>query len=410
VGEPVGGLEEAEAARHAQADWLSLALIDARNRTLAWLAAFEASPQGLLQPAGGLPGALWLAGHAGWWQEYWIGRHVQAQRGERCDPRSPRLGALDPAADAVFQSTRRAEAARQTLCLPTPEAVRAYMADTLEAALDLLPHARDQEDALYFYRLALRHEDRTAESMAVLAQAAGAEAGLAAAPWPEAPAARPDRPAIGLAGGRWLLGSAPGGLVPGPERWAHEVTVPPFEIDPQPVSWARYAEFVEDGGYDERRWWSDAGWDWLQTDQRRVPGHVEQLRHGVLLLRRGQVQRAAAGQPAAHVARHEALAWCAWAGRRLPTEPEWESAACRAAGLGFVWGDVYEWVLGSARPWPGHDEPPAELDPMPAPEQGRAVLRGAAWWTPRRLQHPRARRFVDPADESLCCGFRSCAM
>jgi gamma-glutamyl hercynylcysteine S-oxide synthase len=207
---------------------------------------------------------------------------------------------------------------------------------------------------------------------------------------------------------RWMLGSAPGGLVPGPERWAHEVALPEFEIDARPVSWARYAEFVLDGGYDEPRWWSPAGWDWAQRVQRRAPRHVEQWHQGVALRHQGRLQRAAPGQPAVHVTCHEAQAWCAWAGRRLPTEPEWELAACAGRTRGFVLGEVLEWVAGRARGWPGHADPPGEIDPLPAATAG--MLRGASRATPARAVHPRARRFAAPDDDLGFTGFRSCAV
>jgi gamma-glutamyl hercynylcysteine S-oxide synthase len=110
-----------------------------------------------------------------------------------------------------------------------------------------------------------------------------------------------------------------------------------------------------------------------------------------------------------HVSRHEAQAWCRWAGRRLPTEAEWELAALSGASRGFAWGDVFEWAAGSARGWPGQ---PASLHGFaPLPEPGRlGVLRGGSWMTRARCKHPRARRFAAPWRDELFCGFRSCAL
>jgi gamma-glutamyl hercynylcysteine S-oxide synthase len=198
----------------------------------------------------------------------------------------------------------------------------------------------------------------------------------------------------------------PGGFVPEAERWAHELALPEFEIDAQPVGWADFAEFAEDGGYDDARWWTPQGLAWLQASQRRAPRGVEQLRHGVVRHTRGRLQRMAPHQAAVQVTRHEAEAWCRWAGRRLPTEPEWEVAACSAGSRGFAWGEVLEWVAGSGRPWPGHAPVAGDLDP---PRPGAAVLRGASTATPRRAAHPRARRFVVPETDVWPCGFRSCA-
>lgn len=386
----------------ADAARLSLALIEARNLTLAWLAAFEDSAYGATAPLAGGPPVAWRVGHAAWWIDHWIVRHVHAQRGELGDADRPRLAPADPDCAEAFAPAQRAHAAAGALELPPPADLRAWLADTLEAALDVLARAGNDDDALHFHRLALLHEDRLGETLAALAQAAG----LADGPWPPAPPARAQRPPLWMPAQRFMLGAQPGGLVLGAERWAHEVAVPEFEIDAQPVSWARLAEFAEDGGYDEPRWWSAAGWAWAQTVERRAPRDVEQLRLGVVRLARGRLQRAAAAQPVAHATRHEAEAWCRWAGRRLPTEPEWELAACRAASRGFVWGDVLEWVAGRGRPWPGHA--PVAGDPDPLRPQA-AVLRGASTATPRRSAHPRARRFVDDTDDLWPCGFRSCS-
>jgi ergothioneine biosynthesis protein EgtB len=400
---PLLSVDDPQAARSADADWLSLALIDARNHSLRWLAAIEASPAGARRAAAGLPPALWLAGHAAWFADWWIVRHVHAARGEAGDPQRPRLAPADADSDRCFHADRRAQAA--TVELPPAEEVRAWMADTLEAVLELLAAAADDDQALYLYRLALRHEDRIVETLALLAEALD----VVHAPWPEAPA-RADPGPLWLPARTWTLGSAPGGAVPGPERWAHAEALPEFEIDGRAVSWAQIGEFVADGGYDRAQWWTAAGWAWVQRQQRRAPRGVEQFGHGVVLRARGGLQRVPAAQAAAHVSRHEAEAWCHWAQRRLPTEAEWEAAAVGAAARGFAWGEVLEWVAGRARAWPGHADPPGEFDRLPAaPADAMGVLRGASLYTPRRAAHPRARRFAAPDEDVLPTGFRSCA-
>ncbi len=385
--------------RQAGADLLSLALMDARNHTLRWLAQFQARDALLRSDGGAMP--LWLAARAGLYQDHWIGRNLQRQRGEACDAAAPRL----PPADAAIQAWADGNAAP-----PAANAVRRMLAQTLDTTLDLLANAKGDDDGLHFFRLALLHEDRLGEALAERA----AELQLPAAePWRPL-AARPPRDPLWLPAQTWLLGAPADqrGTVPENERWAHGVALPEFEIDAQAVSWARYVEFAEDGGYDRQALWSDAGWAWAQAAQRRAPRHVEQLRGGVLLQRHGTLQRAAAGQPALHVSRFEAEAWCRWAGRRLPTEAEWEAAAMTAAPRGFVWGDVFEWVAGSARPWPGRADAkpvPGTLDAAP-PAGTLAVLRGASWLSCQRQRHPKARRFAPAGRDTLFCGFRSCAV
>jgi formylglycine-generating enzyme required for sulfatase activity len=174
------------------------------------------------------------------------------------------------------------------------------------------------------------------------------------------------------------------------------------------VTWAQYGDFVEDGGYDERSHWSAAGWAWLEREARRTPRHVEQLRHGVLQRRFGRVQRVPAGAPVVHVARHEAEAWCRWAGRRLPTEVEWEIAASRAVSRGFRLGSVREWTAGTLRPFAGW---------RPGPRRALAerafglepVLRGWSSATPATCADVRRREHAPAEHDAGFVGFRSCS-
>jgi ergothioneine biosynthesis protein EgtB len=392
--------------RCAGADLLSLALIDARNHTLRWLSAFEPHLASL-EPSAVVDPPLWLVGHAAWFQEYWVSRNVQRQRGEATDTTRLRLASIEPRADDWFDPACHDRLQRWRLQLPDAAALRQYLAETLEATLDLLAGAEDSDAGLYVYRLALLHEDRLSEALAVAAQALQLPAAAAEAPWLPRPA-RGAREPLWFGAQRFKLGSEPGGLVPPNERWSHEVQLLEFEIDAQAVSWARYAEFVADGGYDDAQWWTGDGWAWVQAEGRRAPRYVEQMRQGVLAHRQGQLQRIGAAQSAVHVSRHEAQAWCRWAGRRLPTEAEWELAALTGASRGFVFGDVFEWVGGSARPWPGGGASLPGFAPLPEPA-GCGVLRGASWMTRVRCKHPRARRFVAAWRDELFCGFRSCA-
>ena len=96
--EAAAAIDDPLRMRSAGPDLLSLALIDARNCTLRWLAAFEPvlpalGPSALADPP------LWLVGHAAWFQEYWIARHVQRGRGEAADRRGPHLASFERAAD-----------------------------------------------------------------------------------------------------------------------------------------------------------------------------------------------------------------------------------------------------------------------------------------------------------------------
>ena len=396
--------------RTADKGLLSLALIDSRNRTLRWIGALDAALGGAapaLAVPGGINPPLWEIGHIGWFQEHWIARNLQRQRGERCDPGHPKLASILPDADRCFDPLGVPWAQRWTTPLPDLQTLKQYLVDTLETTLELLEAAPDEDDALHFYRLALFHEDQRFEAFAVLAQTLGFDAGVLP---PLATTAA--RAPLLFPATRWRLGSEPGGFVFDNEKWAHDVAVPEFEIDAQAVNWAQYGEFVEDGGYDEPRHWSDAGWAWVQALGRRTPLHVDQMRQGVLLRRFGHLVRAPLAQPAMHVSWYEAEAWCRWAGRRLPSEAEWEAAAVQGVPRGLRWGDVWEWTANPMRAYPGH--PASRPGPNVAREwPGMAackVQRGASFATSARLRHPKARRPRAPEHDLGFSGFRSCSV
>jgi iron(II)-dependent oxidoreductase len=399
--------------RLAGRELLSLALIDARNNTLRWAAALAGAP---VEPES----MLRQLGHIGWFQEYWIARNVQRQRGERCDVTHPKLASIMPEADVLFEpvNMRRARAKRAarsitsatdsaTRPLPDLQTVRQYLVDSLETTLELLSGTPDEDETLYFYRLALLREDSCIEHFATLSQTMGFDTGLL----PPLPA-RGLRPPLLFASTRWLLGCKPGGFVYDREKWAHEVPLPEFEIDSQAVTWAQYCEFVEDGGYDDRRQWTPAGWAWVQEQGRRTPRYVDQMRQGVLQQRFGKLMRVPLAHPVVHVSWFEADAWCRWAGRRLPSEAEWEAASMQGASRGFRWGDVLEWTSGTLRPYPGFlaPSPGQHRDPAAPAEGAPRVLRGASFATRGRLRFEKARHAAGPERDDPFTGFRSCAI
>jgi len=423
------------AMRRAGRELLSLALIDARNRTLRWLSAFAGANVTAL--AGEFSPPLWLVGHVAWLQEIAIARNVRRSQGEG-SLGATTLASIEPRADAWFDPslTTREQRWRETDVADAH--LRDYLAATLDATLELLERAPEDDAGLQLFRMVLANEDAAAETLAVMAQAAGLGRPAANAR-PQAPAT-PAATSMGaessgttaLTQGLWpiwpsrvrrdplwfgaqhvSLGSRPGGFVPDNERWAHDEPVPEFEIDAQAVQWSQFVEFVEDGGYDEPRWWGQAGWAWLERQQRRAPRYVEQTGRAVLAQRAGQLQRVAAAQAVAHLSWHEADAWCRWASRRLPTEPEWEIAATTGMSRGFVWGDVHEWTAGRATRW--SNEPPLAA-PAWSGEQPAAALRslrvtrGGSVMTVPRLKHPKARTFCGPEHDAAFVGFRSCAL
>lgn len=404
--------------RRAGRELLSLALIDARNHTLHLLSLYEkalASPRLVVPQLDGIEPPLWLAGHVGWFAEWWIARNTQRAFGVECPVRPTRLAAIEPRADEWWNPAQGEPLDRWSPELPDLAQTKAYLLDTLESTLELLEHAAETDAGLYFYRLALSHEDLRGEQLVVMAQALGLQIGVELAP------ASVVRPPLLLPATAWQLGLPDVGFNFAQDQGSERVEVPEFEIDAQPVTWSQYVEFVDDGGYDRPELWHAEGWAWLarQVEGRRGPRYVEQIgaaRQGtggsVLQLQFGRTLRAAGNRSAVHVSWWEADAWARWAGRRLATEVEWEIAATTAARRGFRWADVHEWTAGSLRAWDGFRPDPwsqgTAFDPVPAFGRGR-VLRGASFATRARMRSPRHRGFAMPDSDQGFVGFRTCA-
>jgi iron(II)-dependent oxidoreductase len=404
------------ALRRADRERLSLALMDARNYTLQMLARFEqALGTGLRVPQ--LPETLpplWVAGHAAWLSEAWIARNPQRGLGPRCPSEPVRIGSVEPQVDAWFDPTVVPHAQRWSAEQPELAHVKAYLLDTLETTLDLLEKTPDTDDALYFFRMALVHEDLRGEQLAVLAQTVGVPIGL------QLPDGVQARPPLAMPATRWALGWEGEGFALGIERGQEVVAMPEFEIDAQPVAWAQFVEFIDDSGYDRPELWHPQGWAWLeaqaQAEGRRGPRHVEQIgvaSGAVLQNLFGRPARMAASQNVMHASWWEADAFARWAGRRLPTEAEWEIAAHVGARRGFRWGEVREWTAGTLRPWDGWQPDAwareAELDPSGVFGLAR-VQRGASFATRSRMKHPKARWWALPQRDEGFVGFRTCAL
>ena len=408
--------------RSASKELLSLALMDARNHTLHLFAQYQNGLESLnyvVPELASVNPPLWELGHVGWFQEWWIARNLQRSTGEQCEPTHSRLASIEPNADRWYDSSRVAHHARWALDLPNADKTRSYLLDTLESTLDLLHKANESDDALYFYRLCLFHEDMHAEAMVHMAQILGLKLG-AALEQAFSPAPMNLREPLLIQACTWQLGSVEhSGFAFDNEKCQHAVQVPEFEIDAQPVTWAQFVEFVDDAGYDRAELWHPDGWQWLQhqnsmveSDGRRSPRYVEQIgvaSGAVMQTRFGVPRRMQGSQPALHMNWFEADAWCRWAGRRLPFEVEWEIAAHTATRRGFNWGQVWEWTGTTFRAYDGFKSGPYEDYSQPWFGTHK-VLRGASFATRARMKTPKYRNFYLPDRDDMFCGFRSCAV
>jgi ergothioneine biosynthesis protein EgtB len=413
---PAGEAPQAAAdARTCGPAALRVALQQSRRDTLATFDVLRAARPDLQVPCHAeLNAPLWELGHVGWFQDWWISRNPQRALGPAADPFAPRRS--EPG-DAMYDSSAVPHAARWTLPLPGVAGLLAELGEQQErtlALLDTLDTAAVaaaagplRDTALYFHRLALFHEDMHHE--AALYMALALDVPLADARWQPQPLPQPPAP-LRFDAGRWTLGS---GGQPGfafdNELACAQVEVPAGEIDAQVLRWAEFLPFADDGGYDDARWWTPEGWAWRQTHGVTAPRYLRREAHGRWLARRGgDWQPLVPEQPAVHLSAHEARAWCRWAGRRLPTEAEWERAAVRG-GDAFRWGDVWEWTASEHAPYPGFVPHPYRDYAAPFFD-GRPVLRGGSFLTQPRMKHPRYRNYFQSARRDIAAGLRSCAL
>jgi ergothioneine biosynthesis protein EgtB len=402
-------VSEAEAARCGGRTVLAQALQDARARSLALFDAYEAAlgPDLRVPCTPELNPPLWELGHIGWFADWWLARNPQRDRGVAAAPAAARHPARQAArgidADALYNSSEVPHDQRWQLPLPDADAVRADLAASLADTLALLNDAPEDDTGLYFFRLALFHEDMHAEAAMYMAQTLGFDPGV---PLP-APVRSANRPrALPVPATAWTLGRSAPGFAFDNELGPHPVPVGAFEIDAAPVSWAQFLPFVESGSYAQRRFWSAPGWIWRLSQRRQAPRHLRQTAQGWEQQRFGHWEALDLSAPARHLSAFEAQAWCAWAERRLPTEAEWEVAAQHPD---FLWGEVWEWTASRFGPYPGFTPHPY-LDYSQPWFDGRPVLKGASAFTVPRMRHPGYRNYFTPERNDIVSGFRSVAM
>ena len=369
-------------ARALSGEALADALRDSRRRTLAFTQDLDDAQWQVPRRAGVNPIA-WELAHIAWFAEFWMLRGPHRVGGDGLVHAS--RPAVHAGPDHWFDSARLAHAARWDVALPARDALLRMLADQLAACLEAVP-ADTCDEALYFHRLALLHEDMHGEAFAWLRASLGlpAPAGLALAALPEPTQLRVD-------GGELVIGcpASRAGFAFDNERPAMSVVLAPFEIDSHPVSNAAYMRFVESGG--------------------RAPGHWRPRGGGWEVRWFDRWQPLAPGEPVMHIDAREAEAYCRWAGRRLPTAAEWEHAAMTRHEA-FHWGrGVWEWTASDFLPYEGFVAGPYK--DYSAPWFGdHRELRGGAFATHARLHDARYRNFFLPDRRDVFAGFRTVAV
>jgi iron(II)-dependent oxidoreductase len=344
---------------------------------------------------------------------------------------------------------------RWRLALPSRSETLAYSREVRERVARRLRAGEPDQRLRYFTWLCVFHEDMHAEAFTTMRQTLAlpppeeVARALAAAP-PDERSEPPRAPTdVEVAGATFELGARPDDpFVFDNEKWAHSVTVAPFRVARCAVTQGEFRAFVQADGYARRELWSDAGWRWREGEAVQLPGTWRRTPDGGFERRRFDRWLPLEDDlPVAHVSWYEAEAFCAFAGRRLPTEAEWQLAAGGAAherrrpwgdappgperanldarrgdvapvgalpagdspcGARQMLGNVWEWTASSFEPYPGFS-PDAYAD-YSAPWFGtRKVLRGGSWMTRARLVHGGWRNFFEPWRRDVVAGFRTCA-
>jgi iron(II)-dependent oxidoreductase len=320
----------------------------------------------------------WDLGHIANFEELWLVQTV--------GDREPMDGELGRFYDAI-ENPRKT---RGELPILRDAELRAYMADVRERTLEVLEDidlSPDAEDPLlrggFVYEMLLAHELQHNETMLQLLQLLdGYESPLVDAAREFDPI--PDRPeALAVAAGEHEIGAPARGFAYDNERPRHCVALPAFEIDRTPVSNGAYTQFMESTGAEPPLYWERDGDGWIDTAMgRRTP--VEP------------------GRPLVHVSWEQAEAFTRWAGKRLPSEHEWEAARPDLEGVGHAW----EWTSSDFLAYPGFQAFPYREYSEVFFGDGYKVLRGAAWAAHPDVVRPSFRNWDLPQRRQIFSGLR----
>ena len=423
---------------------------DARRRTLELLEGLD--DQQLLGPK--LPivnPMLWEVGHVAWFHEHFI-----LQRAYGADPISER-------AQANYDSAVVAHDRRWDLDLFSRQETLDYMSLVHDRLINRLTGPMADFTDSYLYQFTTFHEDMHDEAFVWSRHTLEYPVpSFATAIDPGPPIDARAGSLVGdvdVPGGQFLLG-APGNapFVFDNEKWSHPVEIAPFRIARAPVTNAQFAEFVDAEGYKRKEFWGEPGWAWRSENDIEQPVYWQRDGAGGWTMRSfDQWQSLPPDQPVIHVNWYEANAYCRWAGRRLPTEKEWETAALGIpnnagnmladAKRRFPWGDeppgenrcnldgrslgcvdvaalpdadsafgcrqmlgnVWEWCADTFSPYPGFSAD-AYKEYSQTLFGHTKVLRGGAWTTRSRMVSGLHRNFFGPERRDVLAGFRTCAL
>jgi iron(II)-dependent oxidoreductase len=328
----------------------------------------------------------WDLGHIANFEELWLVRTI--------GDREPLHGDLGRFYDAIENPRKE----RGELPILRDAELRAYMADVRERTLEVLATVDIDPDAPdpllregFVYEMLLAHEYQHNETMLQLLQLVDGYQPPTLVPDTGASVeefgTRPldsDRPeSIPIPAGTYEIGAPPRGFAYDNERSRHAVELDSFAIDRTPVTNAAYIAYMEDTGAEAPAYWTRDGGGWID---------------GAM----GKGTRISPADPVIHVSWNEADSYARWAGKRLPTEFEWEAARPRLAGTGQIW----EWTSSDFQPYPGFEAFPYEEYSKVFFGGSYKVLRGSSWATHPGVVRPSFRNWDLAQRRQIFAGIR----
>lgn len=419
-------------------------LQEARAATLLLVAPLE-EEELTVQHDSLMSPVVWDLGHIAHFEEVWLLHNMEGG-----GPGSEGLS-------GIYNPFENPRATRAELSLPTSDEALEYMARVRRAVLEKLetvdlhgPGPLLHEG--FVFRMVLQHEYQHNETILQTLQLKKGR------PYPAPRGLSVGEPVAGVTPPRGSMLRFPGGPVQigtddrseayDNERPRHTVELEPFWIDGAPVSNGRFLEFMDDGGYESRDLWTEAGWEWRADEDVHAPKHWfrEEGRWKVRVMDR--IREVDPTRPVCHVCYHEADAYARWAGLRLPTEFEWEAAACWDPDSGtarrFPWGDepatpalanvdvltfdtapvgayprnvspvgcygmigdVWEWTSSAFHGYPGFESFPYDEYSRVFFGDDFKVLRGGSWATRSGAIRGTFRNWDYPVRRQIFSGFR----